>query len=183
MDEMLEKIIGRARESFPEAVSAPIEAFGEVSVEVARARIADVCEALREDLELLADWSCADMLGIESSERRFLCAAHLSSLRHPGRLRLRVYLPEGDPTVPSLCGIWPGANFQEREMFDFFGITFEGHPDLRRIFMPEDWDGHPQRKDYPLGGVNVEYAHGAFIPPPDIRKQPTSTTGYPGRTS
>ena len=183
MDELLSKIVGRLRESFPEVVSEPVEEFGQVSVEVPAASLAAVAEALREDFELLADWSCVDLMGLEPPERRFLCAAHLASVRSPVRLRLRVYLPEVDPHCPSLCAIWPGANFQEREMFDFFGVTFEGHPDLRRIFMPDDWEGYPQRKDYPLGGVNVDFKHGAFIPPPDIRRQPTTTTGYPGRTS
>ena len=74
-----------------------------------------------------------------------------------------------DPHIPSVTGVWPGANFPEREAYDFFGIRFDGHPNLVRIAMPEDWKGYPQRKDYPLGGVDVEYI-GAHIPPPDTRR-------------
>ena len=177
----LERSFARLREAVP-SLPEPVEAFGEKSIEVKREDLQRVARVLAEDFELLADWSCVDFLGIEPPERRFQCSAHVASARYPFRLRLRVFIPEGDETCPSLTGIWPAANFQEREMYDFFGITFEGHPDLRRIFMPNDWEGHPQRKDYPLGGVNVEY-HGAFIPPPDVRRQPTTTTGYPGRIS
>jgi NADH-quinone oxidoreductase subunit C len=183
MDERLSAICGRARERFPEHVSEPLEEHGEVSIEVARDGLQEIATVLREDCELLADWSATDFLGEASPERRFVCAAHLASLRHPLRLRLRVYLPESDPQCPTLVDVWPGADFQEREIYDFFGIVFAGHPNLRRILMPDEWEGHPQRKDYPLGGTNVEYHHGAFIPPPDLRRQPTATTGYPGRIS
>ncbi|MCA1830639.1 MAG: NADH-quinone oxidoreductase subunit C [Actinomycetota bacterium] len=183
MDAHIEEIIARLRENFPEGVAGVVEEFDEVSVEVARERLVEVAAALRDEFEMLVDWSCIDWLGIEPPERRFLMSAQLASTRHALRLRLRVFIPEGDDTCPSLCGVWPGANFLEREAFDFFGITFEGHPDLRRIFMPDEWQGFPQRKDYPLGGVNTTYEHGAFIPPPDIRRQPTSTSGYPGRIS
>jgi len=185
MDERLEQICARARERFPERVSEPAEAFGEVSVEVAREGLVEVATWLRDEEEfaLLADWSAVDHLDVEPDERRFLCAAHLASVSAPLRLRLRVFVPDGDETCPSLVGVWPAADCQEREMFDFFGIRFEGHPDLRRIFMPEEWDGYPQRKDYPLGGTNVQYQHGQFIPPPDRRGQGTTTTGYPGRIS
>ena len=74
-----------------------------------------------------------------------------------------------EPRLPSVTGIYPTANFHEREVFDFFGVEFEGHPNLRRILMPDDWVGHPHRKDYPLGGVDVEYKHDKHIPPPDER--------------
>ncbi|MGH2727282.1 MAG: NADH-quinone oxidoreductase subunit C, partial [Actinomycetota bacterium] len=89
-------------------------------------------------------------------------------------------VPTTDARVPSVTLEWPTADHQEREVYDMFGVVFEGHPDLRRILMPDDWEGHPQRKDYPLGGTKVEFK-GALVPPPDIRRQPTTTTGYPGR--
>ena len=185
MDEKLAVIVAEARERFPLAVSEPVEEFGQTSVDFARDGLSDIAGFLRDEVpfELLADWSCVDFLGVEPSERRFMCAAHLASVRSPERLRLRVWIPEGDECCPSLTALWPGADYMEREIFDFFGITFDGHPDLRRIFMPEDWEGHPQRKDYPLGGVNVQYKNGAFIPPPNLRVPPEATTGYPGRTA
>jgi len=184
MDDRLASIVAHARERFPMAVSQAVEEFGEVSVDVSRDRIADLGKILRDDtpFELLSDLSCVDYLDVNASDRRFLVAYHLSSPKHPYRLRLRVWIPDGDERCPTVTSVWPTANFHEREIFDFFGITFEGHPNLRRIFMPDEWEGYPQRKDYPLGGTNVQY-HGAFIPPPDVRKQPTTTTGYPGRLS
>lgn len=186
MDDRLGQLIGRARERFPEAVSEPFEALGEVSIDVARDRLGEVAGWLRDEgpFELLADLSGVDFWGVNESPRRFLVALHLLSLATGMRLRLRVWVPEGDERCPSVTAVWPTANWHEREAYDFFGIVFEGHPDLRRIEMPEDWDGFPQRKDYPLGGVNVRYWN-ANVPPPDRRGQPTgeTTTGYPGRTS
>jgi NADH-quinone oxidoreductase subunit C len=184
MDERLASLIANARERFHERMGDAIEAFGETSVEVSRDALVGVCTYLRDEgpFELLADLSAVDFLDVEPPERRFLVAYHLYSFAHNTRVRLRVFVPEGDETVPSVTGVWPTANWHEREVWDFFGITFEGHPDLRRILMPEDWTGHPQRKDYPLGGTKVEYK-GALVPPPDLRRQPTSTTGYPGRIS
>jgi NADH-quinone oxidoreductase subunit C len=184
MDDRIADVCRRARERFHERVGEPVEEFGQASVEVARADVADVTRFLRDTFpfELLSDLSCVDFLSVQPPERRFLVAYHVTSLTHNLRLRLRVYVPEGDETCPSVTGVWPTANWHEREVYDFFGITFEGHPDLRRIFMPDDWEGHPQRKDYPLGGVKVEYK-GAQVPPPDVRTQPTTTSGYPGRIS
>jgi NADH-quinone oxidoreductase subunit C len=92
----------------------------------------------------------------------------LSSLTHGHRFRVRVRVRDVDPVVPSVEGVYRAASFMERETFDFFGVTFDGHADLKRLHMPDDWDGHPQRKDYPLGGVDVQYK-GGVIPPPDER--------------
>jgi NADH-quinone oxidoreductase subunit C len=182
MEGSLEQVCAGLRERFPEHVSEPEELFGEVSLRVSRDHIAEVCTHLRDEasFELLADLSGVDFLGIAPSAERFLIAYHLLSLSLNVRLRLRVFLAEGDETVPSVTGVYPTAEWQEREAYDFFGIVFEGHPDLRRILMPDDWEGHPHRKDYPLGGTKVEFK-GATVPPPDIRRQPTTTTGYPGR--
>jgi NADH-quinone oxidoreductase subunit C len=83
--------------------------------------------------------------------------------------RLSVGTPDDAPQLPSAVGIYRTADFHEREVFDFFGVEFVGHPRLERILMPEDWLGHPQRKDYPLGGVDIDYKHDKFIPPPDER--------------
>jgi NADH-quinone oxidoreductase subunit C len=184
MNETLAGICAQLREKFPEAVSAPEEALGEVSLRVSRSWILDVARFLHVEgpFELLSDLSAVDYLGVAPAAERYLVAYHLSSLRHNVRLRLRVFVPEGDERVDSLTVVWQAANWQEREIYDFFGIVFDGHPDMRRILMPDDWEGHPQRKDYPLGGTKVEFK-GAFIPPPDLRRQPTTTTGYPGRIS
>ena len=93
----------------------------------------------------------------------------LMSITHNRRIRLEVAAPDADPHIPSLYGVYPTTDWHERETYDFFGIVFDGHPALTRIEMPDDWVGHPQRKDYPLGGIPVEY-HGAEIPPPDERR-------------
>jgi NADH-quinone oxidoreductase subunit C len=91
------------------------------------------------------------------------------SITHNRRVRLEVAVPDTDPHMPSLYEIYPTTDWHERETYDFFGIVFDGHPSLTRIEMPDDWDGHPQRKDYPLGGIPVEFK-GARIPPPDQRR-------------
>ncbi len=92
----------------------------------------------------------------------------LRSLRHNHVFRIRTLLPDDEPAIASVAGIYRSAEIMEREVYDFFGVDFTGHPDLRRILMPEEWEGHPHRKDYPLGGVEVQY-EGATIPPPDQR--------------
>lgn len=93
---------------------------------------------------------------------------HLLSMSRRHRLRIVCHVDDTDPVVPTVTDLYPTADFHEREVFDFFGVHFEGHPNLVRILMPEDWVGHPLRKDYPLGGVDTDY-HGAFIEPPDER--------------
>ncbi|MPZ87512.1 MAG: NADH-quinone oxidoreductase subunit C [Nitriliruptorales bacterium] len=93
----------------------------------------------------------------------------LSSVTHNHRFRVRVEVPDEDAVLPTAAKLYGSANFMEREVYDFFGVRFEGHPNLARILMPDQWEGHPHRKDYPLGGVHVQYK-GAMIPPPDERK-------------
>src|SRR5947199_53172 len=105
----------------------------------------------------------------DPSGRRLHAVYHLLSMTHRRRLRLEVAVSDADPHIPSATGVFPGANWHERETWDFFGIVFDGHPALTRIEMPADWPGHPQRKDYPLGGIDVEYK-GAVIHPPDTRR-------------
>ena len=103
--------------------------------------------------------SCVDITAVDYLRRRprYEVVAMLLSMAHRLRLRLRVDVPGDDPTVPSLVPVYPGANFYEREAFDMFGIVFTGHPDLTRILMPDDWEGHPMRKDYPVGTVPVQF--------------------------
>ena len=93
----------------------------------------------------------------------------LLSITNNRRIRLEVACPDSDPHIPSLVQVWAGNNWHERETFDMFGIIFDGHPALTRILMPDDWQGHPQRKDYALNGINVEYK-GASTPAPDNRR-------------
>ncbi len=160
-DELAERIRSRYAET--------IVARGEVTVVVPRERLLDALRFLREDeglaLDFFSDVTATDWPG---REPRYWVAYELYSMRHKHRVRVKVGLPAEDPTVPSATALYPAANWPERECFDFYGVIFEGHPDLTRIFMPDDWDGHPLRKDEPLGGVNTRYK-GAFIPPVDQR--------------
>jgi NADH-quinone oxidoreductase subunit C len=116
---------------------------------------------------------CASVSGADypadPTGRRLHVVHHLVSMTWRRRVRLEVAVSVEDPHLPSVTAIWPGANWHERETWDMFGIVFDGHPGLTRILMPDDWPGHPQRKDYPLGGVPVEYK-GAQVPPPDERR-------------
>lgn len=89
---------------------------------------------------------------------RFAICYHLYSMLYNRRIRIKVFVPEDDPVVPTIVGVWPGANWPEREIYDMMGIRFHGHPDMRRLLMPEDWDGHPHRRDYPLGYETVQFS-------------------------
>lgn len=93
----------------------------------------------------------------------------LRSIARNHCVRVVVAVEDTNPTIPSATGVFETANFHEREVYDFFGVVFTGHPGLARILMPDDWDGHPHRKDYPLGGVDVEYKHDLLIPSPHQR--------------
>lgn len=103
---------------------------------------------------------CADVTAVDwmrQRPERFEIVANLLSMTHALRLRITTTAGREDPTVDSLCPIWAGANFAEREAFDMFGITFTGHPDLTRILMPDEWEGHPLRKDFGVGSVPVQF--------------------------
>jgi NADH-quinone oxidoreductase subunit C len=160
-----EELAERLRERFPDIVGAR----GEVTVTVPREDLLEALRWLRRERELsfdfLSDVSCTDWPG---RDPRIWMAYHLFSMRHRHRVRVKVGLPEGDLRVDSVTPDFPTADWQEREVFDFFGVLFDGHPELRRIIMPEGWEGHPLRKDHPLGGVDTQYK-GAFVPPPDQR--------------
>jgi len=126
---------------------------GEISVTLDRAFIRPACETLKSAPEtqfnFLSDLTCVDWY---PSEPRFEVIYHLFSIPRKERLRLKVRLPADDASVESLTSLWPGADLFEREVFDLFGVRFLGHPNLRRLMMPEDWQGHPLRKDYPVEG-------------------------------
>lgn len=126
---------------------------GELTIWVRRGGLRRVCEFLRDARDLsfkfLSDLTAVDHY---PNEPRFEVVYHLLSLEVPQRLRLKVRVPGDDPALDSVVPVWPAANAYECEVFDLFGIRFEGHPYLRRILMPEDWEGHPLRKDYPTEG-------------------------------
>jgi len=156
----------RIRARHPEV----LEARGEVSIIVAREELLSVLEWLRGDPDLAFD-SLVDVAGTDwpGREPRFWVAYHLYSMRHRWRVRVKVGLPEADPNVPSVTALYPTADWHEREVYDFFGVIFQGHPDLRRIELPDEWTTFPLRKDHPLAGVATRYHDGRFIPPPDER--------------
>jgi NADH-quinone oxidoreductase subunit C len=137
----------------PNAVEEVIEFRGETTIVLPRKVLRAVAECCRDhaDLQfnLLTDATCVDRY---PHEPRFELNYHLVSIPQRERVRLQVRLSGADPVIESLVPIWPGANWLEREIFDLFGIRFTGHPDLRRILLPEDWEGHPLRRDYPVEG-------------------------------
>jgi len=140
-------------------------------LDIARDHLPAVAGALRDDpalrFELCCGVSGAHYPG--DTDRELHAFYPLMSITHNRRIALEVACPDGDPHIPSLFGVYPTCDWHERETYDFFGIVFDGHPGLTRIAMPDDWSGHPQRKDYPLGGIPVEF-NGARIPPPDTRR-------------
>ena len=131
---------------------------GQLYMSVPASRLLDVCNFLRDDsrcrFDQLADVTCVDYLNYPNppSDERFGVTYALSSIPRNDRLWIKVFVSDPNPTVPSVVNIWKGANWMEREVFDLFGITFSGHPDLRRILCPDWFTAHPLRKDYPLTG-------------------------------
>ena len=160
-----DELAERLRKRFDDVMVAR----GEATVTVDRDELLSALAFVRDDADLslafLADVSCTDWPG---REPRIWMAYHVLSLEHGHRLRVKVGLPSDDLRVPSVVSLYPTANWQEREVYDMYGVTFDGHPDLRRLLMPDDWEGYPLRKDHALGGVPTAYK-GAFIPPPDER--------------
>ena len=156
--------------SFDEAIERIVVDRGELTLHIRPDAILDVCRTLRDD-EGLRYELCSSVSGVDypTQERRLHAVYHLTSMTYRRRLRLECAVTTEDPRLPSVTSVYPTADWQERETYDMFGIVFEGHPNLTRILMPDDWEGFPQRKDYPLGGVPVEYK-GAEIPPPDQRR-------------
>jgi NADH-quinone oxidoreductase subunit C len=172
-DEVVDAL-AEAYQPFDDAVIKVVVDRGELTLHIKREHLLGVAQTLRDDealrFELLSAVSGVDYLAREGEDgERLHSVYHLTSMTYRRRVRLEVGLTTADPHVPSVTGIYPTADWQERETWDMFGIIYDGHPSLTRILMPDDWDGHPQRKDYPLGGVAVEYK-GASIPPPDERR-------------
>ena len=169
-----DEVVDSLTEAFPGAAGAVERVVvdrGELTLHIAPEQIAAVCQTMRDDpalrFELCSSVSAVDYLGHD--EKRLHISYHLTSLTFRRRIRLECAVTAEDPRLPSVTQVYPTADWQERETYDMFGIIFDGHPNLTRILMPDDWEGFPQRKDYPLGGVPVEYK-GAEIPPPDQRR-------------
>ena len=148
------------------AVAAAVEAFdgeavhgatlqhGDLTLEIAAGQIASICGFLKYDQRFVRI-STVTSVDRYPAEPRFEIVYHLHSIERNQRVRLKALLPGTDPAIESVTGVWRGANWYEREVFDLFGIRFLNHPDLRRILMPDDWEGHPLRKDYPITGSRV----------------------------
>lgn len=167
--DVLEELLG---DKAADAIEAVIVDRDELTLHIAREHLVEVCQHLRDDQDLRFEF-CLGVNGVHypANVGRELHAVYpIQSITHNRRLRLEVSVSDADPHIPSITSVYPANNWHERETWDFFGIIFDGHPGLARIEMPDDWVGHPQRKDYPLGGIPVEYK-GAEIPSPDERRQ------------
>jgi NADH-quinone oxidoreductase subunit C len=151
------------------AVAALADAFGDVAFSTVEPRFGPVQDVAVVARDRLVEFAAkarelgfvmfVDLCGVDYLRRdpRFEVVVNLLALDPPARLRIRVPVPAADPSVPTLSGVYPGANFYEREAYDLFGIDFPGHPDLTRILLPDDWEGHPLRKDYAVGSVPVQF--------------------------
>jgi len=137
----------------PKAIESVKFDRDEMTIILDRSAIREACALLKEDpacpFDFLADVTCVDWY---PAEPRFEVVYHLLSIPNKERVRLKVRLNSSSPAIDSITSVWPGANYFEREVYDLFGVRFNGHPYLRRIMMPEDWEGHPLRKDYPVEG-------------------------------
>lgn len=167
--DILEELLG---DDAQDAFEYVVVDRGELTIYVARDHLLTLMKHLRDDQDLRFEF-CLGVSGVHYPDdtRRELHAVYpMHSITHNRHVRIEVAVSEDDPHIPSITSVYPANNWHERETWDFFGIIFDGHPSLARIEMPDDWQGHPQRKDYPLGGIPVEYK-GATIPSPDTRRQ------------
>ena len=173
-DEIADELEGALEEQglVPEnAIEKTVVDRKELTFHIAREHLVQVARTLRDDPALRFEL-CTGVSGVHFPAdvgRELHAVYHLRSLTHGRFIRLEVSVPDADPHVPSLVAVYPTLDWHERETYDFFGLIFDGHPALTRIMMPDDWQGFPQRKDYPLGGIPVEYK-GAQIPAPDQRR-------------
>ncbi len=163
--------IGQLVSNYSDVITKVVIHHGEITFHVDRRHLAELAQHLRDDAHLRFEL-CSSVSGVnypEDAGAELHVVYHLTSMTHNRRIRLEVSCPDSDPHIPSVVRTYPTADWQERETYDMFGVIFDGHPALTRILLPDDWPGHPQRKDYPLGGIPVEYK-GASIPPPDQRR-------------
>lgn len=150
---IVEQTVSRVQEQFPDAVQEVVNFRDETTLILDPARLVEVMTFLRDAPDLRYSM-CADVTAVDWDlrEPRFDVVYHLLSLDNASPIRVKIGVPEDNMVAPSVTGVWAGANWYEREVYDLFGITFEGHPDLRRIMMPDHWQGHPLQKTYPIMG-------------------------------
>ncbi len=151
---MNDKVKEKLKAAFTDIPLEFTEFRGELTTIAPKDRIVEICRFLKEDQELAFDL-LADLCGIDMNtpENRFGVIYNLYSLKNKHRIRLKVFASGENPKVPTVTGVWSTANWHERETFDMFGIVFEGHPDLRRMYMPDEFEHYPLRKDFPLMGI------------------------------
>ena len=157
--------------SYEKAVEKVVIANDEMTIYVRPTELVAFARTLRDEPGLRFEL-CLGVSGVHYPNQQgaeLHAVYHLRSITHNRRVRLEVVAADAHPHIPSIVSVYPTNDWHERETFDFFGIVFDGHPHLTRIQMPDDWQGHPQRKDYPLGGIPVEYK-GATVPAPDQRR-------------
>ena len=166
-----DEVADRMEELVPDFGTRVLVDRDEITFYVRPEHIFALCQALRDDAHLRFE-VCISVSGVHYPEQvgeELHAVYHLLSMTHNRRIRLEVVVADDDAHIPSVVAVYPMVDYHEREAWDMFGIIFDGHPALTRILMPDDWVGHPQRKDYPLGGIPVEYK-GATVPPPDQRR-------------
>jgi len=169
--DVLERVLAEGEVSYDDAVEKVVVDRDELTLYLRREYLLGAARVLRDHPDLRFELF-SGVSGVHYPQdlgRELHAVYHPISVTHNRRVRLEVACPDADPHIPSVVEVYPAADWHERETWDFFGIQFDGHPALTRIEMPDDWPGHPQRKDYPLGGIPVEYK-GASIPPPDTRR-------------
>jgi len=173
---------------YPDAIEEVYEFRGDTWLFIRKERLLEVCRLLRDDPDLgylyISDITAIDWLPYwEKGEKpkRFEVVYNLYSPVHFQRILLKVRVDDGE-AVPSVMGIWEGANYPEREVYDMFGIPFEGHPNLKRILMPDDWVGHPLRKDFPLGGEEIPFAQDTWGPSIADKTHPHAGESFEGLT-
>ncbi len=154
-DNLRDHAVAQAVEAFDaDALTGGKCEYGELTLEIVPAKIASICGFLKYDQKFVR-LSTVTAVDRYPAEPRFEVVYHLHSVERNERLRLKSRLPGADPQIESVTSVWRSANWYEREVFDLFGIRFLNHPDLRRIMLPDDWEGHPLRKDYPVTGSRV----------------------------
>lgn len=172
----------RLKKRFPDAVHDIVEYRGEVTVEADAARVHSLIQALRDDAELpydfLVDITAVDYLDYDDGMRYGL-KYHLLSMKHNQRIRVSARVDDPDPRVRSLTDLWPAANWLEREVFDMFGVIFEGHPNLKRLLNPDYVQGYPLRKDYPVTGLGErdDFEQPALDPEQVLEQKPVPLSG------